>query len=126
MECPFCSPLPDQVLIARQLVYVKCDSYPLSPGHALVIPKRHVETIFEATKAERYALLDMIDETKALLDFRHRPDGYNMGINSGAAAGQTVMHLHLHIIPRYVGDRNDPRGGIRWLFPEKAAYWEKK
>ena len=71
-------------------------------------------------------MLELIDEAKAILDRAHEPDGYNIGINDGAAAGQTVMHVHLHIIPRYLGDKDDPRGGIRWMLPEKAAYWSKR
>ena len=74
---------------------------------------------------ERQAMLDLLDEAKAMLDREHQPDGYKLGINNGAAAGQTVMHVRLHIIPRYPGDRSDPRGGIRWIFPERANYWKK-
>jgi len=70
-------------------------------------------------------MLELVDEAKAILDREHQPDGYNLGINNGEAAGQTVMHVHLHIIPRYLGDKDDPRGGIRWMLPEKAAYWSK-
>jgi hypothetical protein len=95
-------------------------------GHTLIIPRRHVASFFETTDEERRAMLRLLDEAKAMLDREHKPDGYNIGINGGAAAGQTVMHLHIHLIPRYLGDRPDPRGGVRWVIPEKAAYWEKK
>ena len=71
-------------------------------------------------------MLKLLDEMKAMLDREHKPDGYNIGINNGAAAGQTVMHLHLHLIPRYAGDTADARGGVRWIFPDKAAYWKNK
>jgi diadenosine tetraphosphate (Ap4A) HIT family hydrolase len=71
-------------------------------------------------------MLKLLDEVKAALDKELKPDGYNIGINGGAAAGQTVMHLHIHLIPRYAGDRADPRGGVRWIIPEKAAYWSKE
>jgi diadenosine tetraphosphate (Ap4A) HIT family hydrolase len=124
--CPFCLPRPDQVLIERPLAFVKRDGYPLTKGHALIIPWRHVWTFFETTAEERQAMLDLLDEAKRILDQEYRPAGYNFGINNGEAAGQTVMHVHLHIIPRYVGDTSDPRGGIRWILPEKAAYWTKK
>jgi diadenosine tetraphosphate (Ap4A) HIT family hydrolase len=123
--CPFCSLRQAEVLLEKPLAYVKRDGYPLTDGHALVIPRRHVATFFETTAGERHAMLDLLDDVKALLDAKYRPDGYNIGINDGAAAGQTIMHLHIHIIPRYVGDKSDPRGGIRWIFPEKAAYWKK-
>ena len=123
--CPFCTSPPDHVLIERPLAIVKRDGYPLTKGHALVIPRRRLATFFETTKAERQTMLDLLDETKALLDREHQPDGYNIGINSGPAAGQTIMHVHLHINTRYLGDRSDPRSGIRWIFPEKAAYWSK-
>jgi diadenosine tetraphosphate (Ap4A) HIT family hydrolase len=85
-----------------------------------------VASFFETTDEERQAMLKLLDQVKAMLDREHKPDGYNIGINNGAAAGQTVMHLHIHVIPRYAGDRPDPRGGVRWIIPEKAAYWEKK
>ena len=71
-------------------------------------------------------MMQLIDEVKVLLDRQHAPDGYNIGLNNGIAAGQTVMHVHMHVIPRYAGDVADPRGGVRWIFPEKAAYWIKK
>ena len=125
-RCPFCPPTPDEILIERPLAFLQRDVRPLTKGHALVIPRRHVATFFETTPEERHTMLELLDEAKAMLDRAHQPDGYNIGINDGAAAGQTVMHVHLHLIPRYLGDRDDPRGGIRWIFPEKAAYWKKK
>src|SRR5688572_8738736 len=125
-DCPFCSLRQDEILIEKPLAYAKQDGYPLTKGHALVIPRRHVATFFDTTAGERQAMLELLDEAKALLDGEYRPDGYNIGINDGEAAGQTIMHVHLHVIPRYAGDTNDPRGGIRWILPEKAAYWTKK
>jgi diadenosine tetraphosphate (Ap4A) HIT family hydrolase len=91
-----------------------------------VIPRRHIASFFDLTLAEREAIGDLLDRAKATLDDEFSPDGYNIGINDGVAAGQTVMHLHVHLIPRYKGDIDDPRGGVRWLFPEKAAYWTSK
>lgn len=99
------------------------DAYPVSPGHTLIIPTRHVPSFFELTTQEQTALLALLGEAKAQLDVEFQPAAYNIGINDGAAAGQTVRHLHIHLIPRYTGDRPDPRGGVRWLFPEKADYW---
>ena len=124
--CPFCGDHPTNLVAENQLAFAKWDGYPLSKGHALVIPRRHVPSFFECTNDERMAMLELLDATKLIIDGLHKPHGYNIGINNGAAAGQTVMHLHVHLIPRYVGDRADPRGGVRWIIPEKAAYWEKK
>ena len=124
--CLFCAIPPEQILIDGPIAVAARDSYPVSKGHTLIIPRRHVASFFETTEEERQAMLKLLDEVKALLDREHKPDGYNIGINNGPAAGQTVMHLHMHLIPRYAGDRPDPRGGIRWILPEKAAYWEKK
>ena len=125
-SCPFCAIPRDQVLIEHPLALAKRDGYPVSKGHTLIIPRRHVASFFETTAEERQAMLKLLDEMKAKLDREHKPDGYNIGINNGAAAGQTVMHLHLHLIPRYAGDTADARGGVRWIFPDKAAYWKNK
>jgi diadenosine tetraphosphate (Ap4A) HIT family hydrolase len=92
----------------------------------LVIPKRHVGSFFEVSLEERIALLDLLDQAKASAVAEFRPDGFNIGINDGAAAGQTVPHLHIHLIPRRAGDQKDPRGGVRWVIPEKADYWSKR
>jgi diadenosine tetraphosphate (Ap4A) HIT family hydrolase len=92
----------------------------------LVIPRRHVGSFFELLADEQADLLGLLDAAKQILDADFSPDGYNIGINDGAAAGQTVPHLHIHLIPRYKGDCPDPRGGVRWLFPEKADYWSRR
>ncbi len=125
-SCLFCAIPSDQVLIEHPLAVAKRDGYPVSKGHTLIIPRRHVASFFDATDEERRAMLKLLDEVKAILDREHKPDGYNIGINNGPAAGQTVMHLHMHLIPRYKGDLPDPRGGVRWILPENAVYWEKK
>ncbi|WP_338151819.1 HIT family protein [Methanoculleus sediminis] len=95
------------------------------PGHLLIIPFRHVADFFDATDTEQIALLALLREAKDLLDGRYHPDGYNVGVNVGEAAGQTVMHLHVHVIPRYAGDVEDPRGGVRGAIPEKRVYWHR-
>ena len=123
--CPFCALPAGRIVHARESAVVIRDGFPVSPGHSLVIPKRHVSSFFEATDAERGDLLSLLAEARDDLERQFRPAGYNIGINDGAAAGQTVPHLHIHLIPRYVGDRDDPRGGVRWVLPDKAAYWKK-
>lgn len=123
--CPFCGPTASDVVAGGKLAYVRRDAFPVSKGHTLIVPRRHVSSIFECTDDERQGLLALLDEAKVQLDAEFSPDGYNIGVNDGEAAGQTVMHLHIHLIPRYKGDKDDPRGGVRWIFPEKAAYWRK-
>ncbi len=123
--CPFCSIAPEQIILELPLALAKRDGHPLTKGHTLIIPRRHVASFFHCTVEERQAMLELLDEAKAILDKAHAPDGYNIGLNNGAAAGQTVMHVHMHLIPRYKNDTADPRGGVRWIFPEKAQYWEK-
>lgn len=106
------------------LAYAIRDTSPVSPGHSLVIPRRHVASFFDCTPEERAAMLALLDGLKAQIDREHAPAAYNIGLNDGAAAGQTVMHVHLHLMPRYAGDADDPRGGVRWIFPQRAAYWK--
>lgn len=121
--CPFCPPPSERVLIESPLILCLWDAFPTSPGHALLIPRRHIESWFDATAEEQHALASAISFARAEIEKRHRPDGYNVGMNLGAAAGQTVAHLHLHVIPRYAGDVADPRGGVRWVLPARADYW---
>jgi diadenosine tetraphosphate (Ap4A) HIT family hydrolase len=123
--CRFCRVTDEEMVHARPLAFATRDSYPLTPGHMLIIPRRHIASFFEATREERAAMMELLDEAKAGLDREHAPDGYNIGVNDGKAAGQTIMHLHLHLIPRYLSDTSDPRGGIRWMLPDRAAYWRK-
>jgi diadenosine tetraphosphate (Ap4A) HIT family hydrolase len=122
LTCPFCTPPDEEIVLANDLCYARYDKYPVSPGHLLLIPYRHIPTLFDATDEEQAALLALVREAKALLDERFRPDGYNVGVNVGKTAGQTVMHLHVHVIPRYAGDMADPRGGVRGVIPEKRKY----
>src|SRR6185369_11227563 len=109
---------------SNELTFAIFDGFPVSPGHALVITKRVVETWFEASPAEQAAVMDLVNRTKDILEERlkPRPDGYNVGFNSGRPAGQTVPHLHVHVIPRYTGDVSDPRGGVRHVIPGKGNY----
>lgn len=122
-RCPFCALQPERVLLGNGSAIAFRDAYPVSPGHTLVVPVRHVASLFDTTPEERAAMFGLVETAKQQLQVEFGPAGYNIGINDGAAAGQTVSHLHSHQIPRYPGDRPDPRGGIRWVIPEKADYW---
>ena len=123
-HCPFCALQSDQVLLENNLVIGLWDKFPLSPGHALLIPKRHVVDWFEATTEEQQELTSALSEAKQAIEVLTRANIYHIGMNLGQAAGQTIFHLHIHLIPRYENDQSDPRGGIRKLFPDKARYWE--
>lgn len=118
--CLFCN--PGSTLLDNALAFARYDNYPVSPGHVLILPYRHVADYFDTTQAERLAMLDLIEAAKRLLDREHTPDGYNLGINCGAAAGQSVPHVHYHLIPRYLGDMENPRGGVRGVIPDKQKY----
>lgn len=124
--CPFCATETAQAVLENELAFAIYDQFPVTPGHALIIPKRHVSSFFETTTEEKIALLDLSTKLRAKLLEERSPDGFNLGINDGPAAGQTVMHLHLHLIPRYAGDTEDPRGGVRWIMPVKAPYWKNR
>ena len=110
--------------MANKLAMAIRDEFPVSPGHTLIIPKRHVVTFFDTTTEERFAIFELMDKAKLALDAELHPAAYNIGVNDGAAAGQTIPHLHIHLIPRFAGDGDDPRGGVRWIFTEKAKYWK--
>jgi diadenosine tetraphosphate (Ap4A) HIT family hydrolase len=120
--CPFCT-LPEPRIVARSKFSITVrDGYPVSRGHTLLIPNRHVADWFELTPEEMADLLAAAHDAKIGLDSELHPDGYNLGVNAGVAAGQTVMHVHLHLIPRFVGDTPDPRGGIRHCVPHRGHY----
>lgn len=121
--CAFCQLPSERMVGGNDLGLILRDAYPVSSGHTLIIPRRHIGSFFELTPDERNALLALLDHAQSELQRSHRPQGYNIGINDGPAAGQTVPHLHIHLIPRYSGDLPDPRGGVRWVIPEKARYW---
>ena len=123
MTCYFCSLETSRVVDSNEHCIVVRDGFPISRGHTLVVPKRHVSSFFELRREERQAVMDLLEAAKRTLDAEFEPDSYNIGINDGPAAGQTVPHVHVHLIPRYEGDRQDPRGGVRWIMPEKAKYW---
>jgi diadenosine tetraphosphate (Ap4A) HIT family hydrolase len=119
-NCPFCNPI--NIVLQNNLAVAIYDRYPVTPGHLLIIPQRHVENYFATTLEERQAINDLLEDGKRLLELKYHPDGYNVGVNCGEAAGQTVMHVHIHLIPRYIGDIDNPRGGVRGVIPEKRIY----
>jgi len=100
------------------------DGFPISLGHMLIIPNNHVSSLFLLDQPERLSMMSLLEEAHKYLIREYQPDGFNIGINDGEAAGQTVPHLHVHIVPRYEHDQKDPRGGVRLIFPDKARYWE--
>ena len=124
--CAFCD--IEKIIDESRIIYQDStwiailDGYPVSEGHTLLIPKRHCETYFDLNYLELESLGVTIGIVKRLLDSKYHPNGYNVGVNCGEAAGQTIMHCHVHIIPRYNGDCENPRGGVRGVIPNKMSY----
>jgi diadenosine tetraphosphate (Ap4A) HIT family hydrolase len=120
-DCPFCKrPAPTRLENAAAIAFL--DSFPVAEGHTLVVPKRHVVSLFDLPEKELAAVWKLVAQVRAKLLADIKPDGFNIGVNNGLAAGQTVMHAHVHVIPRRSGDVADPRGGVRWVIPGKAPY----
>jgi diadenosine tetraphosphate (Ap4A) HIT family hydrolase len=117
--CPFCS---GDAVQEHPRTRVLLDGYPVSEGHTLIVPRRHVANLWELDEAEYLELFTVARRLVAATS--EQPDGWNLGVNVGAAAGQTVWHVHLHLIPRRTGDTPDPRGGVRWVVPSRARYWD--
>ena len=113
MSCLFCDYDKEKYIVENELAFVIYDVFPVNKGHMLIIPKRHFKDFFEIKDEELLAIKSLTDECKSILDKEYSPDGYNVGINIGTDAGQTIMHLHVHLIPRYKGDVENPKGGIR-------------
>ena len=125
--CVYCTFPAGRILGENEHVVWIPDAHPVSPGHSLIVPKRHVESFFETTPAEREAILSLLDQAREHVGRNHAPSGYNIGINEGSAAGQNpFLHLNVHLIPRFAGDCEDPRGGVRWVIPHKADYWSHR
>lgn len=118
--CPFCT--IEEKVLENDLAFAILDKYPVNDGHLLIIPKRHVSDFFDTTFEEREAFNELLEEGKLLLDEKFSPEGYNVGINCGETAGQTIFHVHVHLIPRYEGDMENPAGGVRGVIPEKQKY----
>jgi diadenosine tetraphosphate (Ap4A) HIT family hydrolase len=121
-DCPFCEPDEDRIIWQDDSVYVIRDLYPVSPSHTLIIPFRHFASIFDATEDELRSIARALQARKMQLERSLAADGYNIGLNEGTAAGQTIPHVHIHLIPRFERDVDDPRGGIRGVIPEKKVY----
>ncbi len=120
--CKFCNVSPEKNFLNGDYGFAQWDKHPVSEGHALVIPQRHFADYFEASEQERNQLWKMVSEVREIIEAKHRPQGYNVGINVGAVAGQSILHLHIHIIPRYQGDMENPQGGVRGVIPDKQKY----
>jgi diadenosine tetraphosphate (Ap4A) HIT family hydrolase len=123
LHCPFCELPEGRIFQSNKTAFAIRDAYPISDGHTLLIPKRHIKSWFDTTDTERYDLFELLSLAKNKLANEFNPDGFNIGINDGPAAGQTVPHLHIHLIPRFQNGQEDPRGGVRWVIPSKAKYW---
>jgi diadenosine tetraphosphate (Ap4A) HIT family hydrolase len=122
MTCPFCT-IEESLIVAQNATSIAfSDAFPVAEGHTLVIPRQHITSIFDLSDFDQAQLWQLAAQVRTLLSRQRSPAGFNIGINDGEAAGQTVPHAH--IIPGYRGDVPDPRGGVRWIIPEKAAYWE--
>ena len=123
-DCLFCGERAQvDALAANDLAIALSAGFPVSPGHALIVPRRHEPDFFSLSAEEQAAVIALVNPVRSVLDRQFGPDGYNLGVNAGRAAGQTIMHAHLHVIPRYSGDVPEPRGGVRWVLPETARYW---
>ena len=125
-ESPFSPLAPDRVILTNDTAIAFYDAFPLSKGHALVVPLMPVISLAELDPEIQAEVWETVRQTRELLEEQYAPDGFNIGVNDGKAAGQTVPHAHVHVIPRYDGDVPDPRGGIRWVIPERAVYWADK
>ncbi len=120
-KCIFCN-IEQEKIYETSLLYAIYDKYPVTKGHVLIIPKQHVKDYFDASDLLRQEINITIIKLKEILDKKYSPDGYNIGINNGVTAGQTIFHLHVHLIPRYKGDVKDPTGGVRGVIPNNQKY----
>jgi diadenosine tetraphosphate (Ap4A) HIT family hydrolase len=125
-RCPFCHLGTGRITLENDCSAAFPDAYPVAEGHTLVVPKRHVASLFDLPEEEQVALWKLVALVRGKLMAELRPDGFNVGVNDGGAAGQTVPHAHVHVIPRRAGDVADPRGGVRWVIPAKARYWAEE
>lgn len=124
MDCVFCDRLVSykDILFENKFAFAIFDEFPVSKGHILIITKKHAKTFFDIAIEEQFAIIELLNKCKIYLDEKYSPSGYNVGLNCGADAGQSVMHVHMHVIPRYKGDVIEPRGGVRGVIPNKKNY----
>ena len=122
-NCPFCHMEKNRIRLESEFAVAFLDGFPVTTGHMLVIPMRHVASLFDLREEELAAVWMLVAQVRAMLLVELKPDGFNIGLNDGTSAGQTVLHAHVHVIPRRKGDVVDPRGGVRWIIPGKAQYW---
>ncbi len=124
LESPFAPLAPDRIVFENETVVAFYDRYPVSPGHTLVVARQVTASLYDLPDGVQAAVWAAVREVRRILRDRHAPAAFNIGLNDGPAAGQTIAHAHIHLIPRYPGDHPDPRGGLRWIFPGKARYWK--
>lgn len=122
VDCPFCNISKEDILLENEYAIAFFDKFPVSKGHVLIVPKLHKSNYFDLHIVEKIAVFRLLEDVKEALDYMYEPDGYNIGINVGEAAGQTIPHCHIHVIPRYKGDVEDPTGGVRGVIPNKQKY----
>jgi len=122
--CLFCDKENQKfkLILENDFCVARWDQFPVSKGHALIIPKKHILSFFDLKDEEVVKIFSLIQETKDVIQKEYNPDGFNIGINDGEAAGRTIHHLHIHLIPRYKGDVEEPRGGVRHIIPGKGFY----
>jgi diadenosine tetraphosphate (Ap4A) HIT family hydrolase len=124
-NCPFCNHAPASLWLESPTALALWDGFPISEGHTLVVPRLHVASLFDLPASELASMWEFVARVRAELTTRLGVEAFNIGLNDGRAAGQTVMHAHIHVVPRRDGDVPDPRGGVRWVIPEKANYWTR-
>lgn len=121
-KCPFCDIDSERIIFSNEHAVAIFDAFPVNPGHMLIIPKNHHSDFFSLNKDEYRCILELLHRCHVHIDDEFRPDGYNIGVNIGPSGGQSIPHLHVHLIPRHRGDVENPRGGVRGVIPEKQDY----
>ena len=122
-DCFFCNCInKEDFILENEYAIARFDEFPVNEGHLEVVTKRHIKDWWETTKEEKLAIFELLDQAKKIVDEKYHPDAYNIGMNLGEEAGQSIMHLHVHLIPRYKGDVENPRGGVRGVIPNKQNY----